>query len=744
MTDSQSGSNLAGAAPYTDSVDHLRDELGRLDLLLRYHLEAWWASHDGTVDEFRGLYVSDETADSLFPADVAEWGRSSGDGHDTAGDAELLVAAAARADAIATRARLTVEAGTELRLPRLTDRFDLSRTDVDALLVALAPAFGQRYETLYSYLHDDVTAKRPTVGLVCTLLSSDGEDPTAVRRPFAHGRPLVRHRLLRLHDRDAASLLSRPVTVDERIVDYLLGSDDVDAALDGVVERFDPDETGVDHADLVRTLGLTDDSRDAIARLLSVSPNHNPDGDGATTDPRPPMAYVWGPRGSGRHTVATAVARSHDRSLLAVEAARVTGDAPEITAVLDRVRREAVLQDAVLSIRGLDSLPVDGRERLVTAVDDYVGPVVLSGEADWQPRSPPSNHVFVALPLSVPNAETRRRLWRSALGETDVGETDVDALASKFRLTPGGIRDAVETARQSIDAANPTVSALYDACRRQAGGSLSDLAESVPQPYGWDDIVLPDERMTQLREVAAHVAHRGTVYDDWGFADRYATGNGLVALFSGPSGTGKTMAASIVAREAGLDLYRIDLSSVVSKYIGETEKNLARVFDEAGKGDAVLLFDEADALFGKRSEVKDAHDRYANVEVNYLLQRVETYDGVVILTTNFKRNIDEAFTRRIHLSVEFPRPDEAARAAIWSGVFPEATPVHELDVEFLSRLELTGGSIKNAALTAAFVAAEAGEDVRMPHVVRAVRRELQKSGTLVAPETFADYEDDLT
>jgi SpoVK/Ycf46/Vps4 family AAA+-type ATPase len=287
----------------------------------------------------------------------------------------------------------------------------------------------------------------------------------------------------------------------------------------------------------------------------------------------------------------------------------------------------------------------------------------------------------------------------------------------------------------------PTVAELYEACRLQAGGSLDDLAQPVPLPYTWDDIVLPTDRLERLREVAAHVAHRGTVYDDWGFAERYATGNGLVALFSGPSGTGKTMAASIVARQAGLDLYRIDLSSVVSKYIGETEKNLGRIFDEAGKGDAVLLFDEADALFGKRSEVKDAHDRYANVEVNYLLQRVETYDGVVILTTNFKRNIDEAFTRRIHLHVEFPLPDREARAAIWEGVFPEPTPVAGLDIDFLAGLELTGGNIRSAALRAAFIAAAEGTDVAMRHVVRATKRELQKAGTLVEPREFGEYWD---
>ena len=242
----------------------------------------------------------------------------------------------------------------------------------------------------------------------------------------------------------------------------------------------------------------------------------------------------------------------------------------------------------------------------------------------------------------------------------------------------------------------------------------------------WDDLVLLDMEKLLLREIAAHVAHRVTVYETWGFGAMSSRGLGISALFSGASGTGKTMAAEVLANELRLDLYRIDLSSVVSKYIGETEKNLRRVFDAAEEGGAILFFDEADALFGKRSEVKDSHDRYANIEINYLLQRMESYRGLAVLATNMKSALDSAFLRRIRFVISFPFPDVAQRAEIWRRIFPPSTPTEGLDVGKLARLNVTGGNIRNIALNAAFLAADAGEPVRMAHILRAARSEYTK------------------
>ncbi|MGH9944726.1 MAG: ATP-binding protein, partial [Pyrinomonadaceae bacterium] len=267
---------------------------------------------------------------------------------------------------------------------------------------------------------------------------------------------------------------------------------------------------------------------------------------------------------------------------------------------------------------------------------------------------------------------------------------------------------------------------LWDACRMQARSGLDDLAQRIEPVAGWDDLVLPEAQLQTLRAVAAQVRARSRVYEDWGFAAKGGRGLGISALFAGASGTGKTMAAEVVARELRLDLYRIDLSQVVSKYIGETEKNLRRVFDAAEEGGAVLLFDEADALFGKRSEVKDSHDRYANIEISFLLQRMEAYSGLAILTTNLKSVLDTAFLRRIRFVVQFPFPDAAQRAEIWRRIFPESTPTEGLDVNKLARLNVAGGNIRNIALHAAFLAADAGTPVRMSHLLRAARGEYAK------------------
>jgi SpoVK/Ycf46/Vps4 family AAA+-type ATPase len=285
---------------------------------------------------------------------------------------------------------------------------------------------------------------------------------------------------------------------------------------------------------------------------------------------------------------------------------------------------------------------------------------------------------------------------------------------------------------------SPTAQDLYAACRAQSSGRLDNLAHKVRTTYTWADIVLPPDQIAQLREICIQVRHRRTVLETWGFDRHLAMGKGVNALFAGQSGTGKTMAAEIIAADLGLELYKIDLSTMVSKYIGETEKNLDRVFTAAQEANAILFFDEADALFGKRSEVKDAHDRYANIEVGYLLQKMEEYDGVVILATNLRNNLDDAFVRRLHIAIDFPFPEEADRLRIWRKVFPPAAPLaDDVDLGFLAKqFKLAGGNIRNIALLAAYLAAENGAELGMAQLVRAVKREYQKIGKLVTEAEF--------
>ena len=285
------------------------------------------------------------------------------------------------------------------------------------------------------------------------------------------------------------------------------------------------------------------------------------------------------------------------------------------------------------------------------------------------------------------------------------------------------------------------ISDLYTACRITSNQRLGSMARKITSKYEWGDIVLPKDQMTQLCEITHYVKYRHIVFADWNFDRKLSLGRGLNVLFAGPSGTGKTMAAEIIAKEIGLDVYKIDLSTVISKYIGETEKNLDRIFTEAQNSNSILFFDEADAVFGKRSEIRDSHDRYANIEVAYLLQKMEEYDGIVILATNLRKNLDEAFARRMHFSVEFPLPEEPDRLRIWQNVFPSEAPVSkDLDLQFMAhRFKVTGGNIKNIALGAAFLAAEDGNTIESKHVIRATKREYQKIGRLCTEADFGPY-----
>jgi SpoVK/Ycf46/Vps4 family AAA+-type ATPase len=356
----------------------------------------------------------------------------------------------------------------------------------------------------------------------------------------------------------------------------------------------------------------------------------------------------------------------------------------------------------------------------------------------------PPNRTVTTVELTRPDYPARRLLWERRLadaGGSAAEDVDVAALATMFELTDAQIADAVRSATAAADGAALTTEDLLTACNEQSRSALDSLARTVDPAYSWDDIVLPASTLAHLREIAAQIRNRGTVYSEWGFEGKFSLGNGLVAMFSGPSGTGKTMATEVVANDLGLDLYKVDVASVVSKYIGETEKNLGRIFDEAERSNAILLFDEADALFGKRSEVSDSHDRYANIEASYLLQRVEEYDGAVFLTTNLESNVDDAFGRRIHHSIAFSPPDREAREAIWRGIFPAETPLDDVDYEFLSSLSVTGGNIKNIALTAAFLAADEGRPVGMGHLACAARREFEKIGKLIDPDRFEPYLD---
>ena len=723
------GNTDVTASMFASSLQHLLAELERIDLLIAAEVARARRLHMDD-EQFRGLYISETEVDLLLrqPAGQPRW----------AGTAPAPLEHQSTLDELrrrnAQRREQSVHRGIELRLERLEQIFGLDAFEIDALLVCLAVEMDLRYEKLYAYLQDDVTKKRPSVGLVLNLLAPTIEAGFDARRYFSAEAALFRHHLLTLFDDPAQPhppLLARSLGVDPRIVRYLLNSDALDERIRSLSTLIDPDEASTGPC-------VDEATRRRLVRLVQ------------STAARPVIVHLRGPYGVGRHRVAAAVCHDVGLRLLSADAAQLPHDTESGPTVVELVQREARLQGAAVLWKNFDTLLAEDRKpRLASFVDALKArPTVtfLAGEARWEPNEALRATCLVNLELGRPSWTERRAFWSAALDGHDVdADVDLGALTTTFRFTGGQIHDAaamaVTLARlRGSERARLGAADLYEACRFQSNQRLSALARKIVPRYQWNDIILPGDRVERLREICNHMKYRERVHGEWGFDRKLSLGKGLSVLFSGPSGTGKTMAAEIIASTLGLELYKIDLSVVVSKYIGDTEKNLSRIFTEAETSNAILFFDEADALFGKRSGVKDSHDRYANIEIGYLLQRMEEYDGVVILATNLRKNMDEAFVRRLQFTVEFPFPDEKDRRRIWKGVWPDDTPRDPaLDIDFMARrFEIAGGSIRNIALAAAFLAADDGNVVTMSHLMHATKREFQKMGKVVTEGQFRD------
>jgi hypothetical protein len=698
---------------YAASLQHILAEVERLDLLLR--IQVWRVRQArGEAGELASFYISEAEADEFLDRVL---GAPAWAGHPL--PSELREIAQARLDELSAEIdRHTAQSlarGIPLRLAQLGQLFGLSEFDLDVIVLCLAPELDRGYERLYAYLHDDVTRRRPTVELALRLFCPDLAGSVAARVRLSSASPLRAARLLGLDD-DAGSLLGRGLRLDPRVAAYLLGDNFVDDRLRPYARLVLP---AAEPAELVLP--------DALSRLARQPPDAC-------------VLYLQGVYGTGRR----AAAATFGRPLLFVAGKRLAdADAEQFAEMVQLIGREVRLQGALLYWDDFDielARENDARlEAVFRLLAGLPGPAFLSGAVTWEPAGDLRGLTFLRIQFSPPGPADRLRHWQSSLGEAGLPPGELADLAGAFRLTGGQIDDAAATARNLALARNPaapqvTLDDLHAACRLHSNRKLAELAVAVTPHYDWDDIVLPADQMTQLREIYDQARQRHLVYDTWGFDGKLAMGKGLNVLFAGPPGTGKTMAADVLAHGLGLSLYKIDVSAVVSKYIGETEKNLARIFAEAATSNAILFFDEADALFGKRTAVRDAHDRYANVEISYLLQKMEEYDGIVVLATNLRKNMDEAFVRRLHAAIDFPLPAVADRLRIWEQVWPAATPRDPgLDLELLAqRVEVPGGSIRNIALAGAFLAAADGGVVTMAHLLHATRREYQKMGKVLA------------
>lgn len=619
---------------------------------------------------------------------------------------------------LANRRRKLTEDGSIPSLESLARLFGLQPIERDLLMLCFAIDDDPSIATLAAYVQDNVNARYATCDLILSVLCQSREDREVARSAFLHSAPLLQFRLLTSSDAGAAAARSwQPFRIDERIADYVRGSNRLDEKVVHLLRPAAPDPIAGVHRELV----------DQLCRWA----------ESAAGQPWPPFHFT-GPPGVGKQAVAREFCARVGVQLYTLDPKRLPIQDTERHELMHLMERESALSRIAIYV---DVTDIDLSDRhIASAARDWIehsGGVVFVGARERYQFSRQVNHI------SVPklDAAAQSQLWNASLqGVINSVDGQIDTLVQQFdmgpRAIPNAVASAVARAHRREGEFLLLADDLWQTCREQVGWQLGSLAQRLEPCYNWDDIVVSDDLMRQLREIADQVATRSEVYDRWGFGARLPRGRGISALFSGPSGTGKTMAAEILANDLQLDLYRIDLAGVVSKYIGETEKNLRNVFDAAEESGAILFFDEADALFGKRTEVRDSHDRYANIEVNYLLQRMEDYRGLAILCTNRRSALDRAFLRRLRFLVEFPFPDGEKRRLIWSKVFPKQTPVSGLDLEELARLEITGGNIRNIALNAAFLAARERVSVQMPHLLHAARREYAKIDKLLTEAEF--------
>ena len=677
------------------SLIHVLRRLELIEARVRAAVARRRTTDPETDDRFRGLYISQAHVDRLLAEKSAPPPPDAG-------------AAQARDDIEAT-ADAAERAGADPRLRRLARNFRLDEIDIELLLIAMAPDVDARFERLFGYLQDDVSRRRASVGLGLELCGLPLSSAYA-RSRLAPGAPLVDECLVLIEETERP-VLTRSLRVPDRVAGHLLGSDIPDPVVAALAYECEP-ATFQEATTLVRW-------------MYDASPSR--------------LAYIRErPGASGAALASSAFTRVGWPTLaLDLERLRPEDDLPMVAAL---TAREAGLTGAGVVAGPIEVLIARGLPA-VRAFSEMPATVILVGARTWDPAW--ARDVPFICEAPIPDAAHRAELWRWNLnGDTPPG-LDLAGTMAQFRLTAEQVHRAARAARMEAHAREVPLDEdeLKAGARAQNAAGLERLARRIQPAVGFADLVLPPDTMAQLKELLTRARYREQVLDVWKMGGPSARRRGLTALFAGPSGTGKTMAAEVLAGELGLDLYTVDLATVVDKYVGETEKNLDRIFAEAERVNGVILFDEADALFGKRSEVSDAHDRYANVEVAYLLQRMELFDGIAILATNLRANLDEAFTRRLDSLVDFPEPEEEYRRQLWERSLGTAMPrADDLDLGFLAEsFQLAGGAIRNIVVAAAYAAAEHGRPLSMAHLIRATQREYLKMGRLCVESEFGPY-----
>jgi len=741
----------AASSGYASAQMQLDDILHKAALVYRWQATRWrqqLAAHKPT--ELWGLLqVSHEEVDALMASKPSTHIEDPLGVRQQLGPIEAELAAVSKQ--MAQRAKKT-KASVILPIGSIKKRFGLNGLDCDLMGLLLLPELDVRYRRLIGYLLDDATQSQLTFELICDLAVALGESADQVRARLASDAPLRRFGLVSVDANPSGALTlmaGQPLRLESRITAFFGASDAIVSDIAGA--KYLP-SLDTDLKDLV----IDEKLKRSLQAQVKVQRGEKEDA--------PPVLLLHGGYGSQRRRIAQAVSKAAGQQILLLDCKELSGPVDAQT-VFQRVYREALLVGADIAVQHAEILfDTDSpNEHLRNSLLDWAEktPVItwLLSTVPWSPMDRFHTRQFVRFDIPAAPLSLRQKWWQGELVALKVAENEsaktpilADMLANAFQLDYGQIKDAMVLAKGMAHARNPlspqvNSNDIFEGCRRQTGEKLGALAKRI-EPSGdltFADLMLPPACQRQVDELRRRIRLHSDVYSGLGFDRRLMLGRGTIALFTGGPGTGKTLTARLLAKEQGVDLYQIDLSSVVSKYVGDTEKNLSRIFREAEDANAILFFDEADSLFGKRGEVKDARDRWANMEINYLLQRVEQYDGTVILATNLRQNIDAAFLRRIHTIVDFPFPDPAARARIWRTLFPPQ--IKAPDEDFLSevaeRFPLAGGNIRNIVVDAAFRAIDSKPDsndctILPEHLLVAIGREYLKTGKPITATEFGD------
>jgi len=722
------------AGPYADSGAHLRDELARVDLLVRAQVVRWRRTIGAAKPEqlWGMVHVSDAEIDQYLSADVAPPDRLLGS------LAQELAPFWERESEAAATIRGNVEAtpkSVELRVERLRVAFALTDAELDVVLLALLPELDLRYGRIYGYLQDDASRAHLPVSLAGEMLHPKVPTLEARSALFEPDGNLLRWHIVRAGvEPDGRG--GRTVQLDERIASFLAGHDGVAGPLESVLH---PLPAGVQWADV-----FADEPMIAALRAFAEHDTAHPQ-----------VVVLHGPSGSGRAHAARAICTARQKRLFSFDVESALCDPAQWNRLLTLAYREALLQNAALYFDGVERLEGEERppallESLTAAAEAMPVLTFLAAEATGEGVRAARMARYPRFDFIVPHYALRREIWMHALPRSAGidAETAADKLAAAFQLTAGQIVEAVSAANAMARRRSPaeprvTLDDLHEACRRQSGRRLLGFANRIEptRRLTLDDIIVSNASKVQLRELMDRVRLRSRLESEMSIGRTITHGQGLLVLFAGPSGTGKTLAAEVIANQQGVDLYKVDVSTVVSKWVGETEKNLSRVFADAEGSDAILFFDECDSLFGQRGEISEARDRWANLQTNYLLQRVESYSGVVIMATNLRKNLDDAFLRRIQIIMEFPAPDAPLRFEILKRAITEdARAMTEDELrQIADRFSITGGSIRNIAVEAAYRALANGRTkLALRDVIAAIAREYQKLGKPITRSDFGE------